>query len=1127
MSPRTLGVNLGIGIRKPKDVEISAPNATNPLSSTVAVRHNSETSEQLSDRSIEENEEEDDEPAGKWVTGVISGVNADKTYRVILNTVRIDEAGNESVLRCLGSSVQLSQIRLPGPLSRGSRVMVRVSRKSHIGAPSKPPELGVIFHSSSSSSSSSSESGRRHYSVVLDSGEKRDNVAERLLSPSTETKQHHVYRTGANIEVLSAGEEEKDIEPGIVSAYDATTGLFVVLSTFDNLVKTGVQASQLRFPSSDEHIDSTATDVAEPPQPRRVRIRLVSAADLKAADANGKSDPYVKISVVRMNLNLHGYGDVDGDGDSAAEIVESTTVVPRSTHRFRSFGRHTGTVLLKSAPVNVIAEFQSSVRRKTLAPVWEESFEVPEFMEGDRISFDCFDWDKFGSHDFLGHVELIPDEFPYSKEYVLPLAPRPGRREKKITGSLLCYLDNLELEQIPGRATLIGPAEAWKTFFAISRKVDGATATQVQSSSVVRGLQLANAHAQLKGGSLEELVLLLFDPPSQNFNTKEYAETFLLTYTSFTTNAQLIWLLKHFYTHSDNAVFKTCPSAKVFRISMIVFLKKWLGAAKYHFSDAETQEMIAFSRDVVQQLDGDIVSKQLCKILGQPISSIASRLSLLGTASLTLSLATPSSLPTSSPSAQLHSLPSSAQFVELFSPTDSHPKEPRLLDWFEGRTLKIGRSRDCDYTYAHEGVSSLHCEFIFDRKRTGFRVVPFCCDYSSNGTFVNGKLVGKGQRVRLRSNDVITLVFAKPDTPDTRIVGLKFQQRASMSLTASTPASASASTSTSMPAVASSSMSSSLASSALSTPPIASPQRTPTVIFATPEREQQYQVAADRAIEALQAFLALEPSQSAMEAFAARMYELVPPNLSVARFSTNALDPEWLGRNLTMQEQAIFVEIEPSELLATGWTKPDREKLAPNVLKIISYFNRTAGCIANEILTQVELESRVRLIETWISCARYLRSINNFNTTNAILSALGISPIARLSQTWAAVSKKSMQILAELKGIFNPEKNYRNFRAAMATASPPCRPFIGTYLTDLVFIHDGNPDMLKDEPTFINYFKREKTAQTIMQIVRHQLILYEFPEDPHFATRMQRIESLSENEQYAKSYQIEARAQKS
>ncbi|MDP2435725.1 MAG: protein kinase [archaeon] len=72
--------------------------------------------------------------------------------------------------------------------------------------------------------------------------------------------------------------------------------------------------------------------------------------------------------------------------------------------------------------------------------------------------------------------------------------------------------------------------------------------------------------------------------------------------------------------------------------------------------------------------------------------------------------------------------------------------------------IKIGRAKHCDVILEDTAVSSEHCEIVLEL--SGQKVdSAYCVDNSSNGTFINGKLIGKGNRKPLRSNDMISLCF--------------------------------------------------------------------------------------------------------------------------------------------------------------------------------------------------------------------------------------------------------------------------------------------------------------------------------------------------------------------------------
>lgn len=72
----------------------------------------------------------------------------------------------------------------------------------------------------------------------------------------------------------------------------------------------------------------------------------------------------------------------------------------------------------------------------------------------------------------------------------------------------------------------------------------------------------------------------------------------------------------------------------------------------------------------------------------------------------------------------------------------------------------------------------------------------------------------------------------------------------------------------------------------------------------------------------------------------------------------------------------------------------------------------------------------------------------------------------------------------------DPCKNYKLYRehiSSILNSNNPCIPFMGVYLSDLLFIEEGNPDN-KDEK--INFEKRIMYTKIIKQIQFFQQLSY-------------------------------------
>lgn len=109
---------------------------------------------------------------------------------------------------------------------------------------------------------------------------------------------------------------------------------------------------------------------------------------------------------------------------------------------------------------------------------------------------------------------------------------------------------------------------------------------------------------------------------------------------------------------------------------------------------------------------------------------------------------------------------------------------------------------------------------------------------------------------------------------------------------------------------------------------------------------------------------------------------------------------------------------------------------------------------------------------------------------SATTAALAQSPIHRLKRTWELIPSKVMSNYTALQAVTSSAKNWGDYRQELHSANPPCVPFVGVYLTDLVMIQDGNPDFLKGAEQHINFYKRVSTAEVIREIQQYQAVPY-------------------------------------
>ncbi|PWN32833.1 ras GEF, partial [Meira miltonrushii] len=212
--------------------------------------------------------------------------------------------------------------------------------------------------------------------------------------------------------------------------------------------------------------------------------------------------------------------------------------------------------------------------------------------------------------------------------------------------------------------------------------------------------------------------------------------------------------------------------------------------------------------------------------------------------------------------------------------------------------------------------------------------------------------------------------------------------------------------------------------------------------------------------------------------------------LAPARVNVMDFDPLELSRQLTIMESRIYCSILPEELLGQEFSKKVGVSNAINVKRMSALSTHITGWVSECILNEDDARKRTQLVKFFIKLGDRCLMLNNFNALFAVQSALNSSTIARLKKTWDGLPSKYRTLMEQQRKAVEHTRNFAGYRQRLRSIMPPALPFVGLFLTDLTFCHEGNastrPSPADPNKRLLNFDKYVKMSRIIGDLQRFQ-----------------------------------------
>ncbi|KZP28969.1 ras GEF [Athelia psychrophila] len=209
--------------------------------------------------------------------------------------------------------------------------------------------------------------------------------------------------------------------------------------------------------------------------------------------------------------------------------------------------------------------------------------------------------------------------------------------------------------------------------------------------------------------------------------------------------------------------------------------------------------------------------------------------------------------------------------------------------------------------------------------------------------------------------------------------------------------------------------------------------------------------------------------------------------------------PEAMAQHLCLYEHKLYCKIKLQECLS--WATTQTGQSVANLVTFCDTHAKLTKWVQCSIVETDSTSRRTAAVDFWIAVAQGCRTLNNFSSLSAIVSALSSSTISMLHMTWSTSNRA--EHLAVMMEYNNPSRAFSAYRSLIRTAEGPTVPFVPMFLTEITHIRDVMPDTLEpigSHETLILFVKQQRWYTVIAPMLQHQSRSYDFPAEKESIT---------------------------